>query len=147
MSQIQNGTKEMLSDKRTYTVEEVTTERRAFQSCISGVSAEPSHTSLSKRGIQNRANRKRHTHFQVVKISDFLYDFVSLYGEKKRGVSSCRSRQLFDRPELADQQLHKSDYRRYGSTGGDAARGGRICSDLAKDSFRFHKDAQGYNDL
>ena len=52
MSQVQNGTKEMLPDKRTYTVEEV--------AHILGIGRTSAYI------LQNRANRKRHTHFKAV---------------------------------------------------------------------------------
>ena len=66
MSQVQNGTKEMLPDKRTYTVEEVPTERQAFQSYISGYRQNLRIHSCQRGAFQNRANRKRHTHFKAV---------------------------------------------------------------------------------
>lgn len=73
------------------------------------------------------------------KISDFLYDFVSLYGEKKWGVSMYDSQNSlinnYINPIIGDMEVQAVTPRVVDG------------SDLAKDRFRFHKDAQGDNDL
>ena len=60
MSQIQNGTKEMLPDKRTYTVEEVPTESLSFSRIFLGIGRTSAYI-LVKEG-----------HFKIVRIGNAI---------------------------------------------------------------------------
>ena len=80
-----------------------------------------------KAEVENQQNNGTFLPPNNQKVSDFLYDFVSTYGEKKWGVS------MYEQSNSLDCQLYQSDYRRYGGSGNYSPCGRQIHSDSSKD--------------